>query len=69
MQTVNNEIFGRVNENGNVAILYAESGEAVTRLDASVYPVGSNLSARYEHPSGIILSREDANKLGLQIEA
>jgi hypothetical protein len=65
---MNREIFGRINENGDVAVLYVESGEAVTRLDANVYPVGSTLSARYEHPAGIVISRSDAKRLGLYIE-
>lgn len=64
-----NEIFGRINNDGNVAILYAEDGAAVTRLDANVYPVGSELSVRYEHPEGIVLTRSDAAKLGIKIEA
>lgn len=62
------EIFGRINDNGNVALFYAEEGEAVTELDESVYPVGSNQSARYEHPEGIVLEIDDARKLGIEIE-
>ncbi len=27
------EVFGRINSEGNVDILYADSGESVTRLD------------------------------------
>ncbi len=37
------EVFGRINSEGNVDILYADSGESVTRLDADVFPVGSGL--------------------------
>lgn len=59
--------FGRLNEDGNVIVLH-ETGEAATRLDANVYPVGSQLSARNEHAAGIVLSREDAARLGLGIE-
>lgn len=65
---MNTEIFGRVTAEGNVAILVAETGEAVTRLDANVYPIGSDLSARYEHPAGIVLSADDAAKLGVVVE-
>lgn len=61
------EFFGRVNDEGTVDVLHT-SGEAATRLDASVYPAGSSLSARYEHTSGISLSKEDAKKIGLPIE-
>lgn len=61
-------IFGRLNDDGNVMVLYTEDGVAVTSLDANVYPVGSNLSARYEHVDGIVLSREDADQLGIEIE-
>lgn len=60
--------FGRAREDGNVVVLHHASGEAATRLDASVYPVGSNQSARYEHPEGIVLTREDADKIGLVVE-
>lgn len=62
------EFFGRLNEDGTVRVLHVAEGEAATRLDANVYPVGSALSARYEHPAGINLSREDADALGLEIE-
>lgn len=62
------EMFGRINNVGNVDVLYVESGEVVTRIDANVYPVGSELSARYEHAEGIALSRDDAEKIGLEIE-
>lgn len=61
-------IFGRLACNGTVSVLYAEDGLPVTQLDASVYPVGSNLSARYEHPAGIVLTVEDATALGIEIE-
>ena len=63
------EIFGRVNKNGNIDILHYDDGAPVTRFDANIYPVGSDmLSVRYEHPEGIVLTREDARKLGIPIE-
>jgi hypothetical protein len=62
------EFFGR-KADGGVAVLHIADGEAATRLDASVYPVGSELSARYEHPEGIVLSEADAATLGIEIEA
>ncbi len=69
--TINKEMemgkmFYRI-ENGNARIFH-ESGEVVTRIDANVYPVGSDLSARYEHPEGIVLTVEDAEKLGIEVE-
>ena len=60
-------MFYRINDDGNAIILH-ESGEMVTRIDANVYPVGSDLSARYEHPEGIVLTVEDAEKLGIEKE-
>jgi len=41
------------------------------RMDCSgVYPVGSDgsHSVRYEHPEGIVISRNDAQRIGLEIE-
>lgn len=67
MSAINN-MFGRINAAGNVDVLFADSGEPVTRIDANVYPVGSDLSARYEHANGIELTVLDAKNLGLEIE-
>lgn len=61
-------VFGRINPDGNVDVLDVETGEAITRLDISVYPVGSQFSARYDHPEGITLTRADAERIGLEIE-
>ena len=60
--------FGRVNSDGDVDVLHVSDGYAARRLDASVYPVGSELSDRYEHADGITLSIADAKKLGIEIE-
>ena len=60
----NTDKFYRTNPDGDAEI-FGESGEIVTRIDASVYPVGSSLSARYEQPQGITLTIEDAEKLGI----
>jgi hypothetical protein len=74
-------LFGRLDERGNVLVLHVEDGAPVTRLDASVYPVlyivdkdgvrerTADLSARYEYPNGIVLSRDDADHLGIEIES
>ncbi|MFT2491557.1 hypothetical protein ACMWND_20265 [Escherichia coli] len=62
------EVFGRINSQGNVDILYADSGESVTRLDADVFPVGSEFGARYDHPEGIEITLADARRIGIEIE-
>ena len=62
-----NEIFGRINENGNVDLLCTETGETVTRF-AGCWPLSSNMSGEYEHSEGIELSREDAENLDIPIE-
>lgn len=70
-QTELGVIFGRTNSNCDICVLYTEDGEPVTRLDETmptVYPVGSLLSALYEHTEGIVLSRSDAETIGLAIE-
>ncbi len=61
-------VFGRINATGTVDVLDVETGEAITRLAADVYPVGSPLSARYDHADGIALTVEDAERIGLDIE-
>lgn len=61
-----NGLFGRVVENG-VAV-FESDGSVATRIDANIYPINSSLSARYEHPEGIVISSEDAVKIGLEIE-
>lgn len=60
--------FGRAIGNGSVRVLHVEDGEPATRLEAPVWPVGSDLGAGYEHPNGIILTRADAEAIGLEIE-
>jgi hypothetical protein len=64
-----NQMFGRINADGNVVVLMAEDGAPVTRIDANVYPVGSSTSARYEHPEGIVLTTADAAAIKLNIES
>lgn len=63
-----NQVFGRVNGEGNVDILEIEEGHHVNKLNAHVFPVGSETGARYDHPEGITLTLEDAKKLGIEIE-
>ena len=67
-----NEYFYRVNDAGNADIFHS-SGEIAVRFlpeetHKTVYPVGSGLSARYEHPNGIVLTVADAESLGIKEE-
>ena len=61
-------MFYRLNDNGDAQI-FEDSGEVATQIDANVYPIDSNFSTRYEHPDGIILSVEDAIKIGVLNES
>lgn len=63
-----NEVFGRTNEAGDVELFEITDGDRATRLNADVYPVGSQLSTRYEHAEGITITRDDAERLGIEIE-
>jgi hypothetical protein len=63
-----NTMFGRINTEGNIDVLMTIDGAAVTRIDANIYPVGSSLSARYEHPAGIVITVADAQQIGLSLE-
>ncbi len=65
--TNTNEMFYRIDENGNAVVFHA-SGEEVTKIDADVYPIYSLLSARYEHPCGIVLTVADAERIGIREE-
>lgn len=58
------DLFYRLDENGN-AVIFDLDGDIATTIDASVYPVDSQLSTRYEHHEGIVLTIEDAKKLGI----
>ena len=59
--------FGRLTENGDVAVFH-DDGAVATRLDCSIYPTGSSVSARYEHPTGIVISAADAAKIGIDLD-
>lgn len=64
-----NEVFGKLNSEGNVDILYINDGDKVTRLNVDgVYPVDSTLSTRYEHANGIVLTVEQCKLLNIEIE-
>ncbi len=64
------KFFGRINDSGDVAVLHEADGAAATRLDVSLYAIGSDgsKSVRYEHPEGVVISRADAERIGLEIE-
>ena len=61
------QLYGRMDLDGNVTLEDA-NGSIVTRIDADVQPVDSNLPARDEHPDGITLTRSDAAKLKVILE-
>ena len=64
-----NEIFGQLDSQGNVGLFFIESGEHVTRLDSDgIYPVDADVSTKYEHPEGIVITVDDANRLGIEVE-
>lgn len=62
--------FGRVvNPYGDIGVFHVEDGEAATRMDCpNLYPVDSDMGVQYEHPQGIVISRRDADRIGLTIE-
>lgn len=63
-------IFGRITNVGDVMVSCADTGGVIKKLDDSfptVYPIGSDISANYEHSDGIFLTVEDAEKIGLEI--
>lgn len=60
-------MFYRINSNGNAEV-FNDDGTVATRIDADVYPIGSDFSSRYEHPEGIILTVSDAEKIGIEAE-
>ena len=64
-----NEVFGRINNDGNVDILDINDGDRVTRLNVDgIYPVNSLLSTKYEHTHGIILLMDQCKTLNIAIE-
>ena len=62
-----NAMIGFVTPSGDVDVVWQRDGEPVTVIGATVFPVGSHLSARWEHPRGITLSRDDAARIGLSV--
>lgn len=60
--------FYRLNPYGDATIHDIDTGDVLTQLDADVYPVGSDESARIEHTGGIILTVGDAELIGIMAE-
>ena len=62
-------IFARLRTDGNYDIFW-ESGEAVTQMPevTGVYAVYSGFGIAYEHAGGIVLTIDDVEKLGIEIE-
>ena len=57
------DFFGRITEDGNVEVI-ADDGSKVNRiLIDNLYPVGSDLSSRYDHAEGIVLTKADAKRI------
>jgi len=55
-------------DDGNYNII-DDNLEACTEMDIDgIYPVGSELSTRYEHADGIVLSASDVKQLNIYIE-
>lgn len=61
------EYFYRLNEEGN-AVIFHNDGTIATFLDEDVYPVGSDLSALFENPDGIVLEVLTAESIGIYEE-
>ena len=65
-------MFYRLNEDGN-AVVFEDGGTVVTqirgtRIGSIIYPIGSGMSTRYNHPGGIVLTVEDAERIGVEKE-
>ena len=58
----------RRNADGDAVVLHRQNLTPCTRLEGvrGLYPVGSRRSVEHEHPEGIVLSIEDAERLGLR---
>lgn len=62
-----NQMFGLTNQDGTVSV-FNNDGSVATRIDANVYPLGSHLCAKWEHPAGIALTMDDCAAIGLHID-
>ncbi len=57
-------MFYRLNDDGN-AVIFNDDGTPTTRIDADVYDMTTYLSARYEHPKGVVLTVKGAKEAGI----
>ena len=67
MHPATGDLIYRLNAEGDAVVLHRHSLTPCMRLNGvrGLYPVGSRLSVEYEHPAGIVLRVEDAERLGL----
>ncbi len=66
MTASTSKVFGHINSEGNIDILYTDSRESVTHLDADVSSVGSGSGARYDHPEEFKITLDDAWRIGIE---
>jgi hypothetical protein len=62
------DVIYRRNTDGNAVLLHRQNLTPCTRIEGvrGLYPVGSRRSVEHEHPEGIVLRVEDAERLGLR---
>lgn len=59
------QMFGRRNEDGKIAILH-ETGEVVTRLPGATLWQPDGLGAGYEHPAGLVADTEESARRAVE---
>lgn len=61
-------MYGKMTPKGHVELFHSD-GKRVTRLvtKTPVWPVGSGLSTAWTHPDGLVIHRENAEKLKIEI--
>jgi hypothetical protein len=62
-----NGMYGLLESDGSISVWSASTSKPVTFMPADVKPIGSNLTARKNHPNGIRLTKADAKAIGLEI--
>ena len=62
------DIFGRI-ESQNVRLFHS-NGEACNQLDTDqiFYDSNTGLGLNYDHPEGIVITKEDVKKLQIELE-
>jgi len=61
------DFFGRINSDGNIQVFELDGIATRMPID-NLYPIDSSFSVLYEHPEGIVISLDDAEKIGLEYE-